>query len=60
MNQPVSEAVFDELYQKVIDYYNTNEDGLGAFVFDGYSGAEAEVALPIRMIDQESVAGHFS
>ena len=54
VNQPVSEAVFDELYQKVIDYYNTNEDGLGAFVFDGYSGAEAEVALPIRMIAKKA------
>jgi len=54
VNQPVSADVFDELYQKVIDFYNANEDGLGAFVFDGYSGAEEDVALPIRMIAKKA------
>ncbi|MEE9166004.1 MAG: phosphoenolpyruvate carboxykinase (ATP) [Candidatus Neomarinimicrobiota bacterium] len=54
VNQPVSQKVFDLLYGKIIDYYNRNEDGLGAFVFDGLSGAEPETSLPVRFIAKKA------
>lgn len=54
VNQPVSKKVFDHLYQRVIDFYNENEDGYGAFVFDGFSGSEKQTSLPVRFIAKKA------
>lgn len=54
VNQPISSKIFDLLYQKVIDFYNLNDGGSGAFVFDGYAGAQADVSLPIRIIAKKA------
>lgn len=54
VNKPVSEEVFEVLFKKVAAFYNRNEDGLGAFVFDGFCGAEAESSLPVRFITKRA------
>lgn len=54
VNQPVSQEVFDILYQKIIDYYNLNEDGQSAFVFDGFCGSDPDTSMPIRLIAKKA------
>lgn len=59
VNQPTSQEVFDTLFRKVIDFYNRNEDGYGAFVFDGFCGAEPETSLPVRFIAKKAWQAMF-
>lgn len=49
VNQPVSEEVFDRLYNKVINYLKTKEE---VFVFKGFAGADKEFQLPIQVINE--------
>ena len=54
VNRPVSTEVFDHLYEQVTDYYNSNEDGLGVFVFDGFSGADENTSMPVRFLAKKA------
>ncbi|MFQ6674323.1 MAG: phosphoenolpyruvate carboxykinase (ATP), partial [Fidelibacterota bacterium] len=54
VNRPVSEEVFDTLLARVVDFYNRNEDGFGAFVFDGFCGADPDTSLPVRFIARKA------
>jgi len=54
VNRHVDEAVFDELFEKVKDHYEANEDGNGAYVFDGFCGADKEYRLNVRMIARKA------
>lgn len=49
VNQPISEEVFDKLYNKVIDYLMTKEE---LFVFNGFAGADPAYRLPIQVINE--------
>ncbi|MDF2854270.1 MAG: phosphoenolpyruvate carboxykinase [Neobacillus sp.] len=49
LNQPISEEVFKNLYQKVTDYLKqTNE----VFVFKGFAGADKKSQLPIQVVTE--------
>ncbi|WP_134703958.1 phosphoenolpyruvate carboxykinase (ATP) [Ammoniphilus sp. YIM 78166] len=48
VNQPISAAAFDKLYQDVLEYLN----GKDLFVFDGFAGANETYRLPIRIINE--------
>ncbi len=48
VNQPISAAAFDKLYQDVLEYLN----GKDLFVFDGFAGANETYRLPIRVINE--------
>lgn len=54
VNRPASEEVFDTLYNKVIAFYNTNEDKRGAYIFDGFCGADDENRLNVRIIAKKA------
>ncbi len=54
VNRPVSVEVFDHLYEQVTNYYNSNDDGLGVLVFDGFSGAEEKTSMPVRFLAKKA------
>lgn len=48
VNRPISEEVFDNLYQEVLNYLDKKE----LFVFDGFAGADKKYQLPIRVVNE--------
>ena len=55
-NVPIEEKVFDVLWEKAASYLQNRD----LFVFDGFSGADREFHLPIRVIAQKAWHGLFS
>lgn len=49
VNQPISEKVFSNLYDKVLNYLKQKED---IFVFKGFAGADSKHRLPIQVINE--------
>ncbi|KGX89506.1 phosphoenolpyruvate carboxykinase [Pontibacillus halophilus JSM 076056 = DSM 19796] len=49
VNQPISENVFHQLYEKVMDYLSNKEE---VFVFKGFAGADPKSRLPIQVINE--------
>ncbi|HZG61750.1 MAG TPA: phosphoenolpyruvate carboxykinase (ATP) [Anoxybacillus sp.] len=49
VNQPISEEVFDKLYNKVIDYLMSKDE---IFVFKGFAGADKKYRMPIQVINE--------
>ncbi|MCM3675288.1 MULTISPECIES: phosphoenolpyruvate carboxykinase (ATP) [Peribacillus] len=49
VNQPISEDVFNKLYNKVVDYLKAKEE---IFVFKGFAGADESSRLPIRVVNE--------
>ena len=49
VNQPISEAVFSNLYEKVINYLEKRDE---LFVFNGFAGAASDYRLPIQVINE--------
>lgn len=49
VNQPISEDVFNKLYNKVVDYLKAKEE---IFVFKGFAGADESTRLPIRVVNE--------
>ena len=48
INQPTTPEVFDELYDKAVDYFNTRQT---AYVFDGYCGANKATQKKVRFVE---------
>ncbi|GBG35028.1 Phosphoenolpyruvate carboxykinase ATP [Hondaea fermentalgiana] len=57
VNQPVSEEIFDELYEKVVDYYGTVPK---MYVNDLYCGASPASQRPVRFITELAWQAHFT
>lgn len=51
VNQPISEEIFDNLFEKVIDHLNSKEE---TFVFKGYAGADKSTRLDLQVINEFS------
>lgn len=49
VNQPISEEVFNKLYNKVVDYLKAKEE---IFVFKGFAGADESSRLPIQVVNE--------
>ena len=58
VNRKISENIFDDLYDKVVDYYNTS-DNSKTYVFDGFAGADPRYALNVRIIAKKAWQAHF-
>ncbi|MDP6570402.1 MAG: phosphoenolpyruvate carboxykinase (ATP), partial [Candidatus Marinimicrobia bacterium] len=58
VNRKVSEYVFDELYNKVIAYYNAHTAS-NTYVFDGFAGADTNYRLNVRVVAKKSWQAHF-
>lgn len=54
VNRHIDNSVFNELYEKVTNYYQRNEDGNGAYVFDGYCGADQEYKMNVRIVAKKA------
>lgn len=48
VNKPVSEAVFEHLYQKMLGYMQKKD----IFVFDGFAGADRKHGYAIRVVNE--------
>ena len=49
LNQPISEAAFNNLYKKVFDYLKKKNE---IFVFKGFAGADKKTQLPIQIVNE--------
>ena len=58
VNQRISEDIFDKLYKKVTDFYNSN-DQTKTYVFDGFAGADPKYSLNVRIIAKKAWQAHF-
>lgn len=47
-NRPISEAIFDQLYQRVLDYVEARD----LYVFDGFVGADSNYRFGVRVITE--------
>jgi len=56
INQPISEEVFDNLHNKVVDYL----DGKKLYVKDLYAGADPKYRLNVRIVSEAAYHGLFS
>jgi phosphoenolpyruvate carboxykinase (ATP) len=56
VNVPISEEVFEKLYQRIKDYLNKKE----VYVFDGFVGADKNYRMPIRVINELAYQNLFS
>jgi len=56
INQPTAPQVFDELYDKAVDYFNGREK---AYVFDGYVGANPATRKKVRFVHEMAWQQHF-
>jgi len=56
VNQPVSPQVFDKLYNKAIQHFNTKEK---IYIFDCYCGANSHSQKKIRFVHEMAWQQHF-
>ena len=49
VNQPTSPEVFEELYEKAVDHFNSLDR---AYVFDGFCGANPKSQRKIRFVHE--------
>ena len=57
VNSPVSEEIFNELLEKVLNYYNSSQSK--TYIFDGFAGADKENRLPLRVVAKRAWQSHF-
>lgn len=55
INFKVSEAIFDELYKKCVNYLSHKK----LYVFDGYAGANPETRVSLRVVSEKAWQHHF-
>ena len=58
VNKKIDADIFDELYNKVIDHYNENDEK-PTYVFEGYAGADENFRLSVRMIAKKAWQYNF-
>ena len=58
VNQKLDESIFDELYSKVINYYNT--DSSKTYLFDGFAGFDPTYSINVRFLAKRAWQAHFS
>jgi len=58
VNRKISNEIFNELYEKVINYYNQVEDS-DIYIFDGFGGAAIDHRLNVRIIAKKAWQAHF-
>ena len=57
VNQPISEEVFNNLFEKVTTYLNDKEE---LFVFNGYAGADPHTQLKLQVVNEFSWHNMFA
>ena len=57
VNQKLDETIFDELYHKIINYYNTDESK--TYLFDGFAGFDPNHSINVRILAKRAWQAHF-
>ena len=57
VNKKIDEAIFDELYEKVLDYYNTDDSK--TYLFDGFAGFDPKYSINVRILAKRAWQAHF-
>ncbi len=57
VNRKIDEAIFDELYEKVINYYNTDDSK--TYMFDGFAGFDPNYSINVRILAKRAWQAHF-
>jgi len=58
VNRKIKNEIFDELYEKVINYYNMDKES-DTYIFDGFGGAAVDHRLNVRIIAKKAWQAHF-
>ena len=58
INKKIDESIFNDLFEKVINYYYDNEH-TQTYIFEGYAGADKEYSLPVRIVAKKAWQYHF-
>ena len=57
VNKKIDESIYDDLYNKVINFYNAEDSN--TYVFDGYAGADKDNRLNVRIIAKKAWQAFF-
>ena len=57
VNQKLDEAIFDELYNKIINYYNSDDSK--TYLFDGFAGFDPNHSINVRILAKRAWQAHF-
>ena len=57
VNKKIDESIFDELYESVTDYYNS--DSSKTYLFDGFAGFDPTYSINVRIIAKKAWQAHF-
>ncbi len=57
VNRKIDEAIFDELYEKVVNYYNTDDSK--TYMFDGFAGFDPNYSINVRILAKRAWQAHF-
>ena len=57
VNKKIDESIFDELYESVTDYYNS--DSSKTYLFDGFAGFDPAYSINVRIIAKKAWQAHF-
>ena len=57
VNQKIDEKVFDELFSKIVDYYNSDPND--TYIFDGYAGFDPKYSINVRILAKRAWQAHF-
>ena len=57
VNQKLDESIFDELYNKIINYYNTDDSK--TYLFDGFAGFDPNHRINVRILAKRAWQAHF-
>ena len=58
VNQKLDASIFNELFNEVKEYYNSDKSK--TYIFDGFGGEDSEHRLPIRIIAKKAWQAHFA
>ena len=58
VNQKIDERVFDELFSKIVDYYNSDQND--TYMFDGYAGFDPKYSINVRILAKRAWQAHFA
>jgi phosphoenolpyruvate carboxykinase (ATP) len=58
VNRKVDEDIFNELYNKATDFYNSSSSR--TYIFDGFAGADPAYRIAVRIIAKKAWQAHFA
>ena len=57
VNKKLDETIFNELYEKIVEYYNTDDSK--TYLFDGFAGFDPTYSINVRILAKRAWQAHF-